>query len=68
MKIKKIVQAMAAVGLATCIAMPASSYAQGISETVTKVEITGSSIKRSSQESAGAVQLITRDEIERSGA
>lgn len=35
---------------------------------IERVEVTGSSLKRTSQETAGSIQVLTREDIERSGA
>ena len=62
--------ALLATGLATLIAMiPAEAWAQDPSaQQLQRVEITGSSIKRIDAETALPVQVITREEIQRSGA
>lgn len=48
-------------------AMPLASFAQG-EATLAPIEITGSSLRRIDAESASPVQVITRRDIERSGA
>jgi iron complex outermembrane receptor protein len=63
MKLKQLTQAIMAVGLISPVA-----FAQEAPQKVQKVEVTGSSIKRTTTESAAAVQVITRQDIERSGA
>lgn len=63
MKLKKIPQTLFAIGVLSSFAF--SSYAQ---ETVQRVEITGSSIKRTAIETNAAVQTLTREDIERTGA
>ena len=61
--------ALLATTLATLIAtIPAQAWAQDTSQQMQRVEITGSSIKRIDAESALPVQVITRDQIQRSGA
>ena len=60
---KQLAVAIAATFVATGIA-----YAQSTPQKVEKVEITGSLIKRVDAESASPIQIITRTEIEQSGA
>jgi iron complex outermembrane recepter protein len=60
---KQLAVAIAATFVATGIA-----YAQSAPQKVEKVEITGSLIKRVDAESASPIQIITRQEIEQSGA
>jgi iron complex outermembrane receptor protein len=55
------------VGLAVSAAT-APAYAQTTAQTKEKIEVTGSSIKRVEGESALPVTVISRDEIEKSGA
>ena len=55
-----------AVALASCIAVGAQ--AQTTAQSRERIEVTGSSIKRTDAETALPVQIITRQEIERTGA
>jgi iron complex outermembrane receptor protein len=63
MKLKQLTQAIMAIGLISPIAV-----AQESQQKIQKVEVTGSSIKRTSTEGAASLQIISREEIERSGA
>jgi iron complex outermembrane receptor protein len=45
-----------------------SAFAQQAPQRIEKIEVTGSNIKRIEGESAGPVQVITREQIERTGA
>ncbi|MEQ1595492.1 MAG: TonB-dependent receptor [Casimicrobium sp.] len=62
-KKKQLVVAIAATFVASGVA-----YAQQTTQRVEKIEITGSNIKRVDTETASPVQIITREDIERSGA
>ena len=59
-----LVQALGA-GLAVSLAMTAAHAQQA--QKVEKIEVTGSNIKRVDAETAAPVQILTRDDIERSG-
>ncbi len=61
MKLTKIAQCLALAGFATC------AVAQQSSETLQRVEITGSSIKRIAKEGSLPVQIITADDLQRQG-
>ena len=59
-----------AIALAVTLAYPAFALAQQPIDPAVKmqrVEVTGSSIKRTEAEAAGSVQVLTRDDIERTG-
>ncbi|MFC5513922.1 TonB-dependent receptor plug domain-containing protein [Massilia jejuensis] len=59
-----------AIALAVTLAYPAFALAQQPIDPAVKmqrVEVTGSSIKRTQAEAAGSVQILTRDDIERTG-
>jgi iron complex outermembrane receptor protein len=58
---KSVIAAAVAVAFATPV------FAQQAPEQIQRVEITGSSIKQSARESAGAVTTLTRADIERTG-
>lgn len=65
MKLTKITLALAAIGMSTV------AFAQEKTETtekIQKVEVTGTSIKRTSTETASPVQVIKAEDIKRSGA
>jgi iron complex outermembrane recepter protein len=58
------------IALAVTLAFPAFALAQQVVEPVQKiarVEVTGSSIKRTEAEAAGSVQVLNREDIERTG-
>ena len=59
------------VALALAMAFPTLVLAQEINaaqpQQMARVEVTGSSIKRTAGESAGSVQVLTRDDIEKTG-
>jgi iron complex outermembrane receptor protein len=58
------------IALALTLAFPALVAAQQASEPAVKmqrVEVTGSSIKRTEAETAGSIQVLTREDIERTG-
>lgn len=67
MKLKQITQSLLAVGVVSSAFVVAPAHAQEQPK-VQRVEITGSSIKRSDYETAGSVQTLTREDIERTGA
>jgi iron complex outermembrane receptor protein len=48
--------------------VPAPAPAPAEDTSIQKVQITGSSLKRTAKETAGSVQILTRDDIERTGA
>jgi iron complex outermembrane receptor protein len=65
----KLTKTTVAAALAVAFAQPA--FAQQAPDTepkMARVEITGSSIKRTDIEAAGSVQVMTREEIDRTGA
>jgi iron complex outermembrane receptor protein len=68
MKLKQMTKALTAIGMVSSVFAVLPSYAQDGTEKIQKVEITGSSIKRTSIETAGSLQVLTRQDIERSGA
>jgi iron complex outermembrane receptor protein len=69
MKLKKITQAFIAIGMMQSIAMVSQAQeAPKKEEKVQKVEVTGSSIKRTNTETASPVQVIKAEDIIRSGA
>ena len=58
------------IALAVALAFPTLAVAQQAIEPTTpmaRVEVTGSSIKRTAAEAAGSVQVLTRDDIEKTG-
>ena len=57
---------LAAFGVLVSASMPAK--AQGDAATLQRVEVTGSALKRVASETALPIQIITRKEIEQSGA
>ncbi|WP_342118650.1 TonB-dependent receptor plug domain-containing protein [Pseudoduganella sp. OTU4001] len=57
-----------AIAAAVAVAFAAPAFAQEAAEKIQRVEITGSSIKRTASEAAGAVQVLNRADIERTGA
>ena len=60
-----------AIAAALAVAFAAPAFAQQAPATegaMQRVEITGSNIKRTAREAAGSVQILTRDDIERTGA
>lgn len=63
MKLKKIPATLFAMGVMSSVAFTA--YAQ---EATQRIEITGSSIKRTAVETSASVQVLSREDIERSGA
>jgi iron complex outermembrane receptor protein len=68
MKLKRMTHAMMTIGVLNCIAASAPAFAQDAAASIQRVEVTGSSIKRSSLETSASIQTLTRDDIERSGA
>ena len=68
MKTTKMIKALNAIGMFGAVVMPLAVQAQAGPEKIQRVEITGSSIKRTSVETAGSLQVLTREDIERSGA
>lgn len=68
MKLKQITQSMLAVGLVSSAFVVVPAHAQDGQQKVQRVEVTGSSIKRSDYETAASVQVLTREDIERTGA
>lgn len=53
--------------IALALALAYAQHAAAQQEALQRVEITGSSIKRTEAETAGSVQVLTRDDIERTG-
>lgn len=69
MHIKRKHIAIAVINAMAVMAVSGTAYAQSATpQKVEKVEVTGSNIKRIEGESANPVQVISRQEIERSGA
>ena len=69
MKHKNILK-KSSIALAVTLAIPALAAAQEASTPdpkIQRVEVTGSSIKRTQTEAANAVQILTRDDIEKTG-
>jgi iron complex outermembrane receptor protein len=64
-KVKKLAQMIALIGVVAPVAGPV--FAQDSGATMQRVEITGSSIKRVAKEGALPVQVISYDTIEKSG-
>jgi len=68
--LKKPLFKKSAIAIALTVAFSQHAYAQQAADTEPKlqrVEITGSSIKRTDNEAAASVQILTRDDIERTG-
>ncbi len=61
-----VLHALAA-GATTCLALSAGAQTSDAAQKVDRIEITGSNIKRSEAETASPIQVITRDEIAKSG-
>ncbi|WP_200953957.1 TonB-dependent siderophore receptor [Massilia sp. Root351] len=69
MQLKKMMAAMVAVGLASsAIAADEAEDKAGKAEKITRVEVTGSSLKRINAETASPVQVIDAKQIENMGA
>ncbi|MFA9274005.1 MAG: TonB-dependent receptor plug domain-containing protein [Candidatus Aquirickettsiella gammari] len=68
MKLKQMTKALMAVGVVHTLVAVAPAMAQEAAPKVQKIEITGSSIKRTSVETSASVQIMTREDIERTGA
>lgn len=68
MKLKQMTKALMAVGVVHTMVAIAPAMAQDTPPKVQKIEITGSSIKRTSIETSASVQIMTREDIERTGA
>lgn len=69
MHIKRKHIALAVINAMAAMAVSGAAYAQSAApQKVEKIEVTGSNIKRIEGESANPVQVLTRQEIERSGA
>ncbi|MBY0238332.1 MAG: TonB-dependent receptor [Burkholderiaceae bacterium] len=64
---RSICAALSALPLAAAFSLPGAAQAQQAEPKVQRVEITGSSIKRLDSETALPVQVIKRDDIEKSG-
>jgi iron complex outermembrane receptor protein len=56
-----------ALALACAYAQPAAAQQAPDPESMQRVEVTGSSIKRTAAETAGSVQILTREDIDRTG-
>ena len=66
---KSLVAALHAIGIGTLVALSPAAWAQQQqAQTKERIEVTGSNIKRVEGESALPVTVITREEIDRSGA
>lgn len=68
MKLKQMSKALIAIGALNSVFVMGPIHAQEAPQKVQRVEITGSSIKRMSIETSASVQVLTRADIERSGA
>lgn len=68
MQLNRMTRALVTIGFFSGLTASAPGYAQRDTEVVPRVEVTGSSIKRSSLETSASIQTLTRDDIERSGA
>lgn len=68
MKLKQMTKALVAAGMLNTLVVLAPSFAQEAPQKVQRIEITGSSIKRMKLETSASVQILTREDIERSGA
>ncbi|GGX16286.1 TonB-dependent receptor plug domain-containing protein [Undibacterium macrobrachii] len=68
MKLKQMTKALMAVGVVHAMVSIAPAFAQDTAPKIQKIEITGSSIKRTNIETSASVQVLTREDIERSGA
>lgn len=68
MKLKQMSKALIAIGALNSVFVMAPVHAQEAPQKVQRVEITGSSIKRMNIETSASVQVLTRADIERSGA
>lgn len=68
MKLKQMSKALIAIGALNSVFVMAPAHAQEAPQKVQRVEITGSSIKRMNMETSASVQVLTREDIERSGA
>ncbi|MFZ6818427.1 TonB-dependent receptor plug domain-containing protein [Undibacterium sp. Ji22W] len=68
MKLKQMTKALMAIGVVHTLVAIAPAFAQEAEPKVQKIEITGSSIKRTSVETSASVQIMTREDIERTGA
>ena len=55
------------IGATACLALSASAQTPAPAQTVDRIEITGSNIKRAEAETASPIQIITREEIDKSG-
>lgn len=68
MKLKPMSKALIAIGALNSVFVMAPAHAQDAPQKIQRIEITGSSIKRLNIETSASVQILTRDDIERSGA
>jgi iron complex outermembrane receptor protein len=68
MKLKQMTKALVAVGVVNTLVAFTPAFAQQAPEKVQRIEITGSSIKRTNSETSASVQILTREDIERTGA
>lgn len=68
MKLKQMSKALIAIGALNSVFVMAPVHAQEAPQKVQRIEITGSSIKRLNFETSASVQVLTREDIERSGA
>lgn len=67
MKLKQMTKALIAVGVLNSLVVVVPAFAQE-QQKVQRVEVTGSSIKRTNYETSASVQVLTREDIIRSGA
>ncbi len=68
MKLKQMTKALIAVGVVNTLVVIAPAFAQEAPAKIQRIEITGSSIKRTNTETSASVQTLTREDIERTGA
>ena len=68
MKLKQMTKALMAVGVVHTLVAMTPAVAQDARPKVQRIEITGSSIKRTNTETTASVQILTREDIERTGA
>jgi iron complex outermembrane receptor protein len=68
MKLKQMTKALMAIGVVNTLVAMTPAFAQEAPAKVQRIEITGSSIKRTNTETTASVQIMTREDIERTGA
>lgn len=66
MKLKQMTKALIAIGVLNSLAVAVPAFAQ--EQKIQRIEVTGSSIKRTNIETSASVQVLTREDIIRSGA